>query len=108
MDLYSSRSELDVINASSSLNIYPYTPYTYFKEHIINESLTMNFQCTIDDRKTRSTIVAAGHYKHSKKKNVVSPSISIATDGLSVGFSVSDDAYFQEITNNAMLTFYFK
>lgn len=108
VDLYSSRSELDVINASSSLNIYPYTPYTYFKEHIINESLTMNFQCTIDDRKTRSTIVAAGHYKHSKKKNVVSPSISIATDGLSVGFSVSDDAYFQEITNNAMLTFYFK
>lgn len=95
IDLYSSRSKLNAINASGSV-----------RETIMNEIIYIQFDCKVVGG--NGTVGACGSYYHAKGKFVSNPSISISSDGLSVGVSTSYQKYYSIIKHNPALSFQYK
>lgn len=95
VNLYSSRSKLDAVNASGSVI-----------EKIIDEVIHIYFDCKIMGGNGNGS--ASGEYQHAKGKYVASPSISISGSGISVGISTSYAKYYSKVTNNPTVTFQFK
>ncbi|MFQ9514227.1 MAG: hypothetical protein ACLRZ9_00220 [Eubacterium sp.] len=72
-----------------------------------NETIMITFDCNVDNTKIKK-IVLVPHYKHSKTSKSISPNVSVSTSGISVSVSGSTKNYYEEITRNPLLEFYYK
>ena len=75
------------------------TQYVY--EYYDDEYIELKFQC----RYEKKYVIFATSYNHAMTNKSISPSISIGSEGISVGVSGSSTNYYSDLSYNAYLDY---
>lgn len=95
-DLHGSRTQINVLAGGGTTRKYT------------TDRINMYFYATIDNKKDWTYVVAQGDYWHEESSVSLNPTFSFSTEGASFSISPTVEKYYNHISENAYVKYYFK
>lgn len=95
-DLDSSRTEINVLQFGGTTRKYT------------TDRINMHFYATVDNKKDWAYVAAQGDYWHQESGLSLSPTFTFSSEGMSFSIAPSVEKYYNHISENVMVKYYFK